>query len=481
MQDLLKAYRRVWALKHATSLMHWDEETYMPPGGAKARGLAGAELELISKELLLSLKPLVEKYEKREDLDDFGRGVVRVLRRAIDYYEKIPEEVITELASILPESHIAWVKAKEKDDFESFRPYLEKIVELERKIAESWGYEREPYDALLDLHEEGLRASEVESMFSKLLPALGEILKAEKFPKEHELEKIAYRREDMERVNREVLNLIGFPWERFRLDVSAHPFTISMSTDDVRITTRYEGVDFRRTLFSVIHEGGHALYDLNIDKGLEMTPVGKGVSLGVHEGQSRFWENVVGRSSEFVELIYPILKKHLDFVVKYSAEEVYRYFNVVRPSLIRVDADEVTYNFHIAVRFEIERKLINGEAQVKEAPAIWEELYEKYLGIRPKGYSDGVLQDVHWSGASFGYFPTYTLGNIVASMEWKALPKLKEMIAEGDFEGIKSFLREKIWRWGAIYEPKELLRRAFGKPYDVEALIDYLREKYVKC
>ena len=480
MQDLLQAYRKVWAVKHATSLLHWDQETYMPPQGAKARGMAEAELALLSKELTLSLKPLVQKYEKREDLDDFGKGVIRVLKRSIDYYEKIPERVIVELTSLLPESHVAWVKAKEKNDFEAFRPYLEKIVALERQVAEAWGYEREPYDALLDLHEEGLRASDVESIFSRLLPALKDLVGRQRFPSRHELEEVKYRKEDMERANREVLDLIGFPWDRFRVDESAHPFTISMSVDDVRITTRYEGVDFKRTLFSVVHEGGHAMYDMNVDRQYEGTPVGKGVSLGVHEGQSRFWENVVGRSREFVELVYPVLKRHLDFMGKYSPEEIYEYFNVVKPSLIRVDADELTYNFHIAVRFEIERKLINEGLEVKEVPSLWDDLYEKYLGVRPKTFSEGVLQDVHWSGGSFGYFPTYTLGNIVAAMSWKAMPKLGEMIASRDFEGVKSFLREKIWRWGSVYEPKELLRRAYGKPYDVEALVEYLEWKFAK-
>ncbi|MGC9105136.1 MAG: carboxypeptidase M32 [Thermoprotei archaeon] len=479
MQDLLEAYKKVWALEHAMSLMGWDQETYMPTAGAELRGQAFAYLELISKELTLSLKPLVEKYSKREDLDDFGRGVIRVLERSIRYYERVPEEVIRELNALLPKSQVAWRKAKERNDFGSFKPYLEKIVELERKIAEAWGYEREPYDALLDLYEEGLTARDVEALFSRLLPTLADLLKKERFPREHELEKVEYRREDMERVNREVLDLIGFPWDRFRLDVSAHPFTQSMSPDDVRITTRYEGKDFRSTLFSVIHEGGHALYDLNISRELAMTPVGKGVSLGIHEGQSRFWENVIGRSKGFVGLIYPILRKHLGFLKGYKEEDVYSYFNVVRPSLIRVDADELTYNFHIAVRFFLEREMMNEGLKVSEVPARWEELYEKYLGVRPRSYSEGVLQDIHWSMGSFGYFPTYTLGNVVAAMAWKNIPKLRDNVADGDFEEIKAFLREKIWKWGAVYAPKELLRRAYGSEYDPEALVEYLREKYV--
>ncbi|MCQ4345725.1 MAG: carboxypeptidase M32 [Sulfolobaceae archaeon] len=479
MQDLLESYKKVWAIGYAQGLLHWDQETYMPVADAEFRGMASSYLTLISKELLLSLKPLVEKYAKREDLDDVQRGIIRVLERKLRYFENVPEEVIKQLSALLPVAQVEWRKAKAKNDFEAFRPYLERIVELERRVAEAWGYEREPYDALLDLHEEGLTAREAEEIFSRLLPALSEILKREGFPRESELEKVEYRREDMERVNREVIRLIGFPEDKFRLDVSAHPFTVGLSPNDVRITTRYEGRDFKATLFSVIHEGGHALYDLNVDLKLSTTPVGKGASLGIHEGQSRFWENVIGRSWEFVELIMPILKRHLDFMANRTVEDVYYYFNTVRPSLIRVDADELTYNFHIAVRFHIERELISGNLSVREAPSRWEELYERYLRVRPKTYSEGILQDIHWSMGDFGYFPTYTLGNVVAAMGWKALPDLKERVASADFESIKTFFRERVWRWGAIYTPKELLRRAYGRAYDVDALIEYLRRKFL--
>jgi len=210
-QDLLESYKKVWAIGYAQALLHWDQETYMPVADAEFRGMASSYLTLISKELFLSLKPLVEKYAKREDLDDVQRGIIRVLERKLRYFENVPEEVIKQLSALLPVAQVEWRKAKAKNDFEAFRPYLERIVELERRVAEAWGYEREPYDALLDLHEEGLTTREAEEIFSRLLPALSEILKREGFPRENELEKVEYRREDMERVNREVIRLIGFP------------------------------------------------------------------------------------------------------------------------------------------------------------------------------------------------------------------------------------------------------------------------------
>lgn len=283
----------------------------------------------------------------------------------------------------------------------------------------------------------------------------------------------------MREVNEHLINLLGMPKEKFRIDVSAHPFTVGLSTGDVRITTRYEGRDFRSTMFSVIHECGHAIYELQLNSELEFTPVGGAASYSIHESQSRFWENVVGRSQEFTSLIYPYLRSKLQFLSGYDREEIYKYFNLVRPSLIRVDADEITYNFHTAIRYEIEKKLIAGDMDAQEIPAAWEELTEKYLGLRPRNDAEGALQDVHWSGGSFGYFPTYTLGNVIAATLGYKVPHLYERVMEGNFGPLKEFLKEKIHRWGSIYSPKELLRKALGVEYEPEYLVRYLQEKYL--
>jgi carboxypeptidase Taq len=338
----------------------------------------------------------------------------------------------------------------------------------------------------MDLFEEGLTTHDVDRVFSPLITALKRILSrivsSKSFPSSHKLEDVAYDEQDMRRVNQEVLRILGMPDKTFRMDVSTHPFTSGMSLDDVRITTRYEGKSFRETIFSVIHECGHALYDLQVDHSLQYTPLAGGPSLGIHESQSRFWENFVGRSREFTNLLYPILKKHLTFVSEYSEDDIYRYFNLVRPSLIRVAADEVTYNFHIVVRYEVEKKLISGEAKVSEIPKIWDDMMEEYVGIRPKTLAEGVLQDVHWSGGMIGYFPTYSLGNVIAGMISNRMQRdlsVPDIVARGDLGPIKLWLEENIHKWGSIYSPKELQKKILGDAYNPEYLVKYLEKKYL--
>ncbi len=487
--ELLEKYRVLWALGHASSLMGWDSETYMPRDGVEERSVASAELSLLSRRILLeNIAPLVERLVGAEGLNDFERGVVRVLWREVERLRRIPESIQYELAKLRSEAPVVWREARERDDFERFKPYLSRIVELERQVAELLGYEEHPYDALLDYYEEGLRDRDVKAMFSTLTPAIKRILERVMgegcYPREHVLESISYRREAMEAVNREVLDMLGFPWSKGRLDVSAHPFTVSLGVSDVRITTRYEGVDFRRSLFAVIHEFGHALYDVQVDERFKMTPLARGASLGVHESQSRFWENVIGRSFEFTEVLKPILDKHLNFTRDYSVEELYKYFNIVRPSLIRVDADEVTYNLHIYLRYELERMLIANEVKVSDLPELWNEYMDKLLGIRPRSFKEGVLQDIHWSIAAIGYFPTYTIGNILAA-QLKArleaeLGRLGDLVRERRFDVIREYLRERVHRWGAVYPPRELVIRALGEPMNPTFFIEYLESKYLR-
>ena len=338
----------------------------------------------------------------------------------------------------------------------------------------------------MDLFEEDLTIQDVDKVFSPLVSnlkrILGKIISSRSFPSSHKLEDVAYDEEAMKNVNQEVLRILGMPDKTFRMDVSTHPFTAGMSLDDVRITTRYEGKSFRETIFSVIHECGHALYDLQVDHSLEYTPLAGGPSLGIHESQSRFWENFVGRSREFTNLLYPILKKNLTFISQYSEDDIYKYFNLVGPSLIRVAADEVTYNFHIIVRYEVEKKLIGGEAKVSEIPAIWDDMMEEYVGVRPKNLAEGVLQDVHWSGGLIGYFPTYSLGNVIAGMVTNRMKRdlnVQDVIKRGDMDPIKVWLRENIHKWGSIYSPKDLQKKVLGDVYNPEYLVKYLEEKYL--
>jgi carboxypeptidase Taq len=482
--EIAEKYKPLWALDSVGALLEWDMETYMPLGSSSQRGFALAQTQLLRQERMTQLVDLTQKAEKSSGLNDYEKGFVRVLRRDLDYYLKIPPKLLEDILRTATEGTVVWREARKKSDFSIFEPYLEKMVNLKKQEAEKLGYQGHPYNALMDRFEEGLTTNDVDRIFSPLAPALrgilDKVLSAGKFPSIHPLEEIAYEETAMKRVNEDVLKLMQMPEKTFRMDVSTHPFTTSMSIEDVRITTRYEGKDFKASLYSTVHESGHAIYDLQIDPSLDYTPLSRATSLGVHESQSRFWENFIGRSREFTKLVYPTLKANLPFVAPYSEDEVYRYVNSVKRSLIRVDADELTYNFHIMLRYELEKKLIGGEIEVSEAPSMWNDLMEKYLGVRPQ--SEGILQDVHWSGGMIGYFATYSLGNIIAGMFYNRIRRdmdLKATVAKGEFGKVKAWLKEKIHRHGAIYSPKELQTKLFGEQYNPQWLISYLQEKYV--
>jgi carboxypeptidase Taq len=468
------------------AVLGWDTETHMPEAGAKARGIASGQLAMMVQNSTVGLEALVKKAEKARDLDDVEKGVVRVLTRSIDYFLKIPPELVDAIQRETTEATVVWRTAREKSDFRIFKPHLERIVELERRVADKLGYEKHPYNALLDLYEEGFTVNDADRVYAVLIPESKRLLKKVAangmYPSKHPLEAVTYDTAAMGKVNEEVLKLLQMPMARFRMDVSTHPFTTQIAPDDVRITTRYEGKDFKASLYSTIHESGHAIYGLGLGAKLAYTPVADGASYGMHESQSRFWENVVGRSRGFVKLIHPMLKQNLSFVEGYDAEQLYLYFNTVRKSVIRVDADELTYNFHTAVRYEVEKKIIGGEVAVAEIPEVWNDTFESYLGIRPKNDAEGALQDVHWSGGSFGYFATYTLGNIVAAMIWHAMGRgtlVKEVLDGGDIGTLKKWLGSKIHRFGAIYPPKELQEKVFGESYNAERLLAYLNQKFL--
>jgi carboxypeptidase Taq len=484
--DIVEKYKPLWALDSVGSLLEWDMETYMPLGSSQPRGFAIAQMQLLRQERIIQLDDLVSKAEKSKELSDSEKGLLRVLRRELDYYTKIPPKLLEDIFRTATEGTVVWREARKKSDFSMFRPYLEKMVELKRQEAEKLGYKGHPYNALMDRFEEGITTDDVDRIFSplaaKLKGILDEVLSAGKFPRDHPLEEMGYEEAVMKHVNEDVVKLLRMPEKTFRMDVSTHPFTTSMSVKDVRITTRYEGKDFKASLFSTVHESGHAIYDLQVDPSLDYTPLAQATSLGVHESQSRFWENFVGRSREFIRRIYPSLKANLPFVAPYSEDEVYRYVNSVKPSPIRVEADELTYNFHIMLRYELEKKLIAGEVKVAETPSAWSDLMEKYVEVRPRNDAEGVLQDVHWSGGMIGYFATYSLGNVIAGMIYNRIQKdldLKATIADGEIGKIKDWLRENIHKYGATYSPKDLQNRVFGETYNPEWLIKYLREKYL--
>ncbi len=487
--EVLRKYRRIWAIGHAESVLGWDMEVNMPKMGIQERSVAQGELSVLSQEFTLAPEfvNLVEDASS-EELNEYERGVVRVLQRDIKISKAFPPDFVREMSETTSKATMAWQEAKKKDDFSLFEEHLEKIMVLARRAADYLGYEDQPYDALLDLFEEGLTTKDVENMFSKLEKPLADIfekiMEDGKFPREHPLEKEKYEKESMEKVNIAVLKAFGYPLgERSRIDVSAHPFTTEFGVNDVRITTRYEGYDFKMSLLSTVHEFGHALYELQQNPEFMMSPIIGGVSLGIHESQSRFWENIVGRSMAFARFIEPILKENLPFMEKYNVDDIYKYVNTVRADLIRTEANEVTYNLHIILRFKLEKLMVNGEIKAKDLPEMWNEEIEKLLGVKPKSYADGILQDIHWSHGTIGYFPTYSIGTIFAAQIGSYIKRdvsnFYGLVERGEFQPIREYLREKVHRYGKIYPPKVLVKKSFGEEIKPEYFIEYLKNKYL--
>jgi carboxypeptidase Taq len=490
MNQILDGYKPMWSLNHASSLMGWDFETYMPRKGTEERGVADSQLHLLYKEILLNkdFVGLVESAKKVENLNDPEKGIVRVLNREITKQIKIPKE-LTEAESLERiRGNMAWRQAREKSDFTIYAPHLKKMIEIKKQIADKVGYEKHPYDALLDTFEEELTVADLDKVFGVLTPRIQKILKkllesGSPFSKESKFEKSKYDIEKVDELNRDILTLLQYDMERFRMDVSTHPFTEAMGLNDVRITTRYEGTDFKKSISSTIHEAGHALYHLQCDQSLSVTPLEGGSSLALHESQSRYWENIVGRSLSFVQLIAPLIRKQVSFANQATDEELYLYFNNVKPDYIRVDADEVTYNLHIAIRYEIEKKIFGDELSVSEIPEFWNDRMDQLLGVRPAKDSQGVLQDTHWSSGLFGYFPTYTLGNlvsaIISSKMRKDLEDYEEDIKKGNFKPIREWLRLKIHQHGSVYAPKVLLNNNFNEVYNPDHFVNYIETKYL--
>ena len=489
--QILDAYKPMWSLNHAISLMGWDFETYMPTSGTEERGMADSQLHILHKNLLLNkdFVGLVESAKKLDGLSDLEKGIVRVLNREITKQIKIPNELTQAESLERIRGNMTWREARQKSDFMMYAPHLKKMIEIKKQIADKIGYEKHPYDALLDSFEEDLTVDDLDKVFGELTPRIQKILKklvdlGSPFCKESKLAKSKYDIQSVDKLNHDILTLMQYDRKRFRMDVSTHPFTETMGLNDVRITTRYEGTDFKKSISSTIHEAGHALYDLQCDQSLSVTPLEGGSSLALHESQSRFWENIVGRSLSFVQLIAPMIRKQVNFANQVSDHELYLYFNNVKADYIRVDADEVTYNLHIALRYEIEKKIFGDELSVSEIPEFWNDRMEQLLGVRPTNDSQGVLQDTHWSSGLFGYFPTYTLGNlvsaIIASKMRNDLEDYEKDIKRGNFQPIREWLRLKIHQHGSAYAPKVLLKNTLNEGYNPDYFVTYIETKYLE-
>ncbi len=481
-------------LKDAAALLSWDQETYMPAGGGPTRAEQLATLQTLAhakfvspeiEDLLLRHIDPATGFAKANGLDDASKALVRETWRDFTKAKKLPSDFVNRLERECSLAQQVWAEARTRDDFQHFLPNLQTVVALKFEEIDYLGYDDSPYDALLDTYEPGATVAQLQPLFAALRQGLLDLLdrvREAASPPDDRVLCQTYDEQQQLTFGKLVLRGMGYDFNRGRLDLSAHPFTTSFHPTDVRVTTRIFEKDLPSCLFSCIHEGGHGLYDQGLSQEHYGTPLGESVSLGIHESQSRLWENNVGRSKAFWMHFFPLLQQHFPSQLgAISLDAFHAALNTVKPSLIRVEADEVTYNLHIMVRFEIELALIEKRVAVRDLPELWREKMRTYLGVVPERDADGVLQDVHWSLGALGYFPTYTLGNLYASMFFQQarldVPALDADIQRGHLLSLKTWLNRNIHRYGRQYSAAELLRRITGHDLSVEPFLSYLRTK----
>jgi carboxypeptidase Taq len=491
-KDEFRAYVKTMKnYEEAIGLLYWDMRTGAPKKGLAGRSevvgeLSDAHFRMSVSERMGGYLEVLTQPEASGELDEITRRMVEECKKDYDRNKKIPPELNQQYVVLTSQAETAWEEAKHNDDFASFQPYLEKIVDMNLQFIELWGYEGHKYNTLLDLYEPGMTVAKLDEVFGTLRERAVPLLQAiQASPNQPDRSFLAqsFAKEKQKQFSLFILKEIGYDFDAGRLDETVHPFATGLSPGDVRITTRFLPDDVASAVMATIHECGHALYEQNIGEELYGTNLAGGVSMGIHESQSRFWENMIGRSPAFWNRYYGDLQRHfpgqLDGV---DVTAFVRAINHIDPSLIRIEADELTYNLHIMVRYEIEKGLFDGSMRVADLPEIWNAKYKDYLGVVPSTNSVGVLQDVHWSGGSFGYFPSYSLGNMYAAQLLntlqRQLPNLFELVEAGNLQPIKAWLVEHIHRYGKLYAPSELIRRVTGEELNPEYLIRYLESKY---
>ncbi|KXH82102.1 peptidase M32 [Sporosarcina sp. HYO08] len=480
------------AYSEAISIMYWDMRTGAPKKGIPARSEAIGALS--TERFMMSVSDEMAGYleelgGRKDSLDPVLAKTVEEVQKEFDRSKKIPAEEYREYVVLTSQSEAIWEEAKDQSDFAMFQPYLEKLVAMTKKFIGYWGEkDGNPYNTLLDQYEPGVTTAIIDEVFGQLketiVPLVKKIGEAGEQPDTSFLSK-HFPKERQEAFSHAILKQLGYDFEAGRLDETVHPFAMGINLGDVRITTRYDENDFRTAIFGTIHECGHALYEQNIDSKLEGLPIADGTSMGIHESQSLFYEHFVGHNEKFWTHNYDLLKEHspgqFDDV---ALEDYLRAINVSKPSLIRIEADELTYSLHVMIRYEIEKGLFNGDQQVKDLPQIWNDKYEEYLGIRPSNDAEGVLQDVHWSGGMFGYFPSYALGYMYAAQlknaMLKDLPSFDDLCEKGDFKPILNWLTQHVHQYGKMKQPLEIIQDTTGEGLNAKYLSDYLKEKYSK-
>jgi carboxypeptidase Taq len=489
--ELCGLLREAAHLASAAALLGWDQETYMPASGGAGRAEQSSILAAIVHERRTSPRvgELIAACEADDTLMKPGSETaadVREMRHDYDKATKLPSELVAEIAKVSSQSQEVWKKAREKDDFSMFAPWLERMFTLSRRKAECYGAKGELYDALLDEYEPGATSAMIEATFTPLRERLSALLRRVagdgKAPSEKPL-KVKIDASRQHAFGQFMLGKCGFDLEAGRLDVTTHPFCSGIGPGDTRLTTRYRDERFTDALYGTLHEMGHGLYEQGLPKAERFgQPLADAISLGIHESQSRMWENFVGRSKAFWKWAMPHARKHLGKELgKFDAKDMFMAVNTAKPSLIRVEADEATYNLHVMVRFEIERALLNGTMKVKDVPGEWNRRYKEYLGVKVPDDRRGCLQDVHWSFGLVGYFPTYTLGNLYAAQLWEKInadiPDLQKQIAKGKFDALKKWLNTKIHRHGRRYRAADLCRMVTGADLSADPLMRHLESR----
>ena len=487
--DKIKAFENTnSALNHAAGILYYDGDTVAPAGSVEIRALTLGEISRMSYELITApdfIEALEVLNANLDGLSQIDKRKVSELYREYDNTRKIPMQEMIDFNIHLTESSAVWHTAKENNDFASFEPYLQKTFDTLKRVASYTEPDKDPYDVCLDKYERGLTKEKCDRFFTalreKLVPLIARVGKAEQI--DDSRLRLHYPKNQQERFTDYLVDVMDIDRNHFAVGETEHPFTINFTSKDVRITTHYYEDNLASSLYSVVHECGHALYELNSMPELFRTTLEGGVSMAIHESQSRFYENIIGRSEAFCNLILPFLKKEFpEQLGSVDANSFYRMINRSEPSLIRTEADELTYALHVMVRYELEKRMMSGEITAKDLPAEWNRLYKGYRGVEPENDAKSILQDSHWAGTSIGYFPTYALGSAYGAQILNEMKKdidVDAVIKTGKLTEINSWLREKIWKFGCLYDPTELFKMVCGE-FDPDVYVDYLESKFTK-
>lgn len=478
-------------LHHVSAIIGWDQQTYMPRGGSAARAEQRSTLQKVIHELFIAAETgrLLDAAAAEVaglDPDSDEARLVCVTQRDYEKACKVPAQLVAEIARATAQAVGVWATARAESNWQPFSPHLAKIVDLQRQLANALGYTDRPYDALLDQYEPDMKTAQVTAVFDAIKPDVIALVKAITAKGNVVSDDVLHREYDETRqweFGLGVMKRYGFDFERGRQDKSVHPFTTSFSINDVRVTTRVSRDFLSPALFGTLHETGHALYEQGIHQALERSPLADGASLGMHESQSRLWENLVGRSRPFWKFFFPqLMKTFPEQLADQTIDSFYRAANKVSPSFIRVEADEVTYGLHIMLRFELENDLIDGRLTAADVPDAWNAKMQEFLGITPPNDRDGALQDIHWSNGLIGYFPTYQLGNLISLQLWGRLnadiPDLTDQLERGEFGALLGWLRSQVHRHGRKFTSGELLQRIAGDGLNPASYLKYLKAKY---